>query len=85
MTPNARRSEFLGWTVDEQKRPVLRIKLAAPAQEGKANAELIRFMADWLGCGRGEVSLLRGETSRSKAVRAPVLAAARLRDMERGM
>ena len=81
VTPNARRSEFLGWTVDEQDRPVLRIKLAAPAQEGKANAELVRFMTDFLGCGRGEVSLLRGETSRNKAVRVPALGAARLRDL----
>jgi hypothetical protein len=81
VTPNARRSEFLGWTVDEQNRPILRLKLAAPAQEGKANAELVRFMTDWLGCGRGEVCLLRGETSRNKAVRVSAAAAARLRDM----
>lgn len=80
VTPNARRSEFLGWTVDEQNRPVLRLKLAAPAVEGKANAELIRFLTESLGLKRGEVALLRGETSRNKAVSLPASAAARLHE-----
>ena len=37
VTPNARKSEITGWGADEQGRRVLLVKLAAPAQEGKAN------------------------------------------------
>jgi uncharacterized protein (TIGR00251 family) len=68
VTPNARRSEILGWGADEKGRPVLLIKLAAPPVDGKANTELIRFMADCLGCAKGKVQLVRGEGSRQKVL-----------------
>ena len=71
VTPNARRSEILGWGADEKGRPVLMIKLAAPPVEGKANTELLRFMADTLDCPKGAVTLLRGESSRVKVVEIP--------------
>lgn len=79
VTPNARKSEVVGWGADEQGRPLLLVKLAAPALEGKANKELVRFMADALDCAKGEVSLIRGETSRIKVLSVPAAAAARLR------
>ena len=78
VTPNARMSEVTGWGVDELGRPVLLVKLAAPALEGKANKELLRFMAEKSGCARSEVTLLRGETSRLKAVLMPADKAASL-------
>lgn len=78
VTPNARKSEVTGWSTDEQGRRVLLVKLAAPAQEGRANKELIRFMADFLCCAKGQVSLLRGDSSRTKVLEVPSEAAARL-------
>ena len=60
VTPNARKSEVTGWGADEQGRRVLLVKLAAPAQDGKANKELIRFMAEFLGCAKSAVSLTEG-------------------------
>jgi uncharacterized protein YggU (UPF0235/DUF167 family) len=57
VTPNARKSEFAGWTADEKGRPVLLVKLSAPPVDGKANTELIRFLADALGCPKGQVTL----------------------------
>lgn len=78
VTPNARKSELTGWSVDEQGRRVLLVKLAAPAQEGRANKELIRFMAEILGCAKSAVSLVRGESSRTKVLEVPPEAAARL-------
>ena len=78
VTPNARKSEVTGWGVDEQGRRILLVKLAAPPLDGKANRELVRFMAEFLGCGRREVALLRGETGRSKVLDVPAEAAARL-------
>ena len=67
--PGAKRSEFAG-THGE----ALKIKLAAPAVEGKANAELVRFLADAFGVPQRRVVIVRGETSRAKVVRviAPV-------------
>lgn len=71
VTPNARRSEIVGWVLDEKQRPVLQVKLQAPPVEGKANAELIRFIGKELGCAKSEVSLLRGDTQRVKSLEIP--------------
>ena len=67
--PGARRTEVAGVHGD-----ALKIRLAAPAVEGKANAELQRFLAAAFGVPRRAVTLVRGETSRQKTVRieAPV-------------
>lgn len=78
ISPNARKSECLGWGADEQGRPVLLVKIAAPAVEGKANKELIRFMAGYLECPKAAISLLKGEVSRTKVLLIPSEAAARL-------
>ena len=62
--PGAARSEFAGMYGD-----ALKLRLAAPPIEGKANDELIRFLADLFGVPRRNVLLLRGETTRAKTVR----------------
>jgi uncharacterized protein (TIGR00251 family) len=58
------------------------IGIAAPADKGKANAELFRFIAKLSGVARGAIEIARGETSRSKTVRIstsdPAAAAAKL-------
>jgi len=63
-TPNAPRSEIVGWLGEH-----LKVKVKAPAVEGKANAELLRFLAGQFGVRPGAVTLLRGETARLKVVR----------------
>ena len=78
VTPNARKSEILGWGADEKGRPVLMIKLAAPPVDGKANDELLRFLAKSLGCPRSRIQLVRGEASRQKTVEIPAASAVRL-------
>ena len=47
----------------------LKIALAAPPVDGKANAELRAFLADAFGVAQRNVSLLRGERGRKKLVR----------------
>jgi uncharacterized protein (TIGR00251 family) len=47
----------------------LKIRLAAPAVEGKANAELRRFLADAFGVPLKSVVLVRGENGRRKTLR----------------
>ncbi len=62
-TPNAPRSEVIGRHGDAVK-----LKLHAPAVEGRANEELIRFLAETLGLTRGAITLVRGGKSRQKTV-----------------
>ena len=53
----------------------LRVRIAAPAIEGKANAELVRFLAEQFGVARSRITVLQGESGRRKRVRieGPVL------------
>ena len=46
-----------------------KLRLAAVAEDGKANAELIRFLAREFGVERSAVSIISGSTSRMKHVR----------------
>jgi len=62
--PGASRTEVAGTHGD-----ALKMRLAAPPVEGKANAELLRFLAEVFGVPRRNVTLLRGELSRAKVVR----------------
>lgn len=63
-TPNAPRSEIVGWLGDR-----LKVKVKAPAVEGKANTELVRFLAEHFGVRANAVILVRGDTARLKVVR----------------
>jgi uncharacterized protein len=49
----------------------LKIRLAAPPVEGKANQALLRFIAERLGLRVNQVVIVRGETSREKTLRVP--------------
>ena len=48
---------------------ILKVKVQAPALDGRANAALAEFLADQLGLPRRAVVLLRGDKSRQKVVR----------------
>ncbi len=47
----------------------LKLRIAAPAIEGRANEALERFLAETLGVARSAVCVERGETGRRKRVR----------------
>jgi uncharacterized protein (TIGR00251 family) len=65
--PGAKRSEVTG-VHGEGSEARLRIRLAAPPVDGKANAELRRFLADAFGVALARVTFVRGEASRQKTV-----------------
>ncbi|MBS1154192.1 MAG: hypothetical protein H6R07_116 [Proteobacteria bacterium] len=46
----------------------LKVRLAAPPVDGKANDCLLRALSDWFGVPLRQVSLKSGETSRRKVV-----------------
>lgn len=58
--------------------PALRVRLKAPAVEGKANRALQRFLADSLGVPTEAVEILSGHTSRHKVVRVSGVGASRV-------
>lgn len=62
--PNAPRDLVAGWLGD-----ALKVKVRAPALDGRANAALLGFLADKLGLPKRAVTLVRGEKSRHKVVR----------------
>ena len=69
MTPGAKRSEIVGWSNEGPPNGrVLRVKLKAPPVEGKANRELLAFLAKELRVSKSEVSLRSGAKSRVKSV-----------------
>jgi uncharacterized protein len=47
----------------------IKIKLRAPAREGKANAALMRFLAEQLQVPRHAIVLESGQRSRNKLIR----------------
>jgi uncharacterized protein (TIGR00251 family) len=61
--PGATRSEFAGRHGER-----IKIRLAAPAAEGKANAALVEFLAAHFGVPRRNVRIAAGLKSRRKRV-----------------
>jgi uncharacterized protein len=47
---------------------VLKIRLAAPPVEGRANEELIRLLAELFDAPRQRIAILSGQTSKNKVV-----------------
>ena len=64
--------------LDADGRPVLRIGVTAPPEDGRANAAIIALIADLSGCAKSEIELLSGATSRRKMLRLPESCAAQL-------
>jgi len=63
--PRSPRTEIAGEMADG----TVKIKVAAPPDKGKANAELCAFLAERYRVSRDAVSILSGHTSQLKLVR----------------
>lgn len=61
--PGAKRSEVVGLHGD-----ALKVRVASPPVDGKANEALVAFIADRFGLPKRAVQLVKGETSRAKTV-----------------
>jgi hypothetical protein len=64
LQPKASRDEFAGLHGAR-----LKIRLTAPPLEGKANAQLLTFLASAFGVAKSQVRLESGELNRQKRVR----------------
>ena len=69
--PNAKAGEVLGWEDDPRAGRVLRVKIAAPPVDGKANLALRALLAGHLGLPKSRVVLEKGESSRIKTFTVP--------------
>jgi hypothetical protein len=72
--PNAPRSAVVGWLGE-----ALKVKVHAPALEGRANDELCEFLADALALPRRAVTVLQGDKSRQKVLHVAGLTLAEVR------
>lgn len=61
--PGAKKTEFAGRHGD-----ALKIRLAAPPVDGKANEALLKFLAEVLHLPKSAVTLKSGQTSRRKVL-----------------
>lgn len=61
VAPNAKKSEVIGLFDD-----MLKIRLQAPPLEGRANEELIRFLASSLKVPKSAIRLTHGQSNKRK-------------------
>ena len=62
--PRAARDEIAGFSGNN-----LKIRLAAPPVDGKANEHLRKYLGEQFGVAKSQVTVLSGDTSREKRVR----------------
>ncbi len=76
LQPKASRSQIVG--LHDRH---LKIALPAPPVDGKANAALLAFLAECLGCAKQDLQIVRGLTSRKKVVHVMGVARENLSDL----
>jgi len=76
IVPNAKQNKVMG-----EHGSAIKIKLRAPALEGKANAALRSFLAEELKIAERRITLKRGQKSREKIIRIDGLSEEELRGL----
>lgn len=61
VTPRASKNAVMG-----RRGNILAIKLTSPPVEGRANRDLVKYLAKLLGVSSSSVRIVKGETSRNK-------------------
>jgi uncharacterized protein len=64
VAPGAKRTSIEGPYGED----AVRLKVAAPPVSGKANAEVVRFLAELLHVPRSDIAVIRSSSSRDKKV-----------------
>lgn len=67
VVPNASKTEIIGWHAG-----ALKIRLAAPPVDGKANEVLCRFLGKMFGIAPSLIEIERGGASKKKRIRLPM-------------
>ena len=74
VVPRSSRTEIIG-----EHDGLLKVKISAPPVDGAANEELITLFAKRLDVPRSAISIVRGETSKTKQLRIAGVTAERFR------
>ncbi|PIZ75855.1 hypothetical protein COY05_03170 [Candidatus Peregrinibacteria bacterium CG_4_10_14_0_2_um_filter_38_24] len=67
--PKSQRTEITEILDDKENGPTYKIKIAAPAEKGKANATLIKFLSKELKIQTEKISIISGKTEHLKLVK----------------
>jgi uncharacterized protein (TIGR00251 family) len=63
VTPNSSKNKIVGWLND-----VLKIRIAAPPQKGKANKELVEFLSEEFKIPKSSIEIKKGYKERNKII-----------------
>ncbi len=66
--PGAKKNDVAGWVTDSAGGRVLKIQVTAVPEKGKANAAMIELLSKHWGVPKSAITILRGETSRTKVL-----------------
>jgi uncharacterized protein YggU (UPF0235/DUF167 family) len=70
VTPRGGRDGVDGWMRDDAGRLLLKVRVAAAAAEGQANAAVLALLAKALGRPKSALVVISGQTARVKRVEA---------------
>jgi uncharacterized protein len=73
--PRASRTEIVG-----EHAGAIKLRVAAPPVDGKANEECRRFLAKLLKVGATSIEIISGDSSREKVIRVSNMSAMRVRE-----
>lgn len=79
VVPKASRSQVVGWEED-----LLKVRVAAVPEKGKANKELIRLLSKVLSVPKTSIRVIAGETGRLKRIEVEELSDEELRNRMNG-
>lgn len=68
LTPRGGRDRIEGWMTGADGAKVLKARVSAVPEDGKANRALVALLADALDVARSQVRIVGGQTSRVKIV-----------------
>jgi uncharacterized protein len=80
VSPRAGKTAITG-ILGEGADAVLKVALAAPPVDGRANEALIAYLAGLLGVARSEIAIISGEQSRNKRIRVEGCTAEQVRSV----
>lgn len=81
VSPNASKCAIVGVFRDVAGLQYLKVALVSVPEKGKANQELIKFLAKQLNVSKSSLDIISGETDRYKKIRLSALANAHIESL----
>jgi uncharacterized protein YggU (UPF0235/DUF167 family) len=68
LTPKGGADRIEGWAAGQDGKPYLKARVSALPEDGKANAALLRLLADALGIAKTKLRIVSGTGARTKLI-----------------